>query len=185
MAEQLDWEALRQAFITDPARPNLIDFGVTHGIKHGTLKNRSSREKWMTLRDRHWAQVTQQAAPVIAEMQVAVTARDTAQKLAQIQAMKMTALKYAGGIEGQDVAYEKPHEAVAAYERLEKLERLILGESTEIIKVEDARQMVLAVIQVVREEVRDGDTAERIAARLANLGNAGTGGAEPQPNALA
>lgn len=175
MATRVDWEAMRTAFITDPTKPTLRDFCVTHDLPYGTAKNRSSREDWLTERDRHWGKVTEKVTESMTDLQVTVTARDVAQKLAHIHAMKMNALKFAGGVDGQEVAYEKPHEAVAAYERLEKLERLILGESTEHIRVDDARQMVSAVIQIIREEA-DIDTATRIAARLAALGNAGDGG---------
>ena len=180
MTEQ-EWDALRLAFITDPRKPTLANFCGTKGISLSTVKKRSARERWLELRNQHWNQVERAAMTQVASTQVAVTARDTAQKLAEIRAMKATALKFAGGTDEHEVAYEKPHEAVAAYERLEKLERLILGESTEIIKVDDARQMVSAVIQIIREEVRDGDAAARIAARLAALGDAGAGGADPRP----
>ncbi|MDV6376235.1 hypothetical protein [Deinococcus arenicola] len=109
------------------------------------------------------------ATTQVADLQATVVARDVVQKLSQIQAMKMNALKYAGGLEGQEVAYEKPHEAVAAYERLEKLERLILGESTEHIKVDDARAFARDLLLIIREEVRDPDTIQRITARATAL----------------
>lgn len=176
-----DWGAVRLDFIHDPEKATLKQFCGKRGISYSTASKRSAAENWEAERQAHWQKVERAATEQVAELQVGVTARDVAQKLSHIQAMKMNALKYAGGIEGQEVAYEKPHEAVAAYERLEKLERLILGESTEIIKVDDARQMVSAVIQIIREEVRDGDTAARIAARLAALGDAGAGGADPRP----
>lgn len=178
---QTDWGGVRLQFIHDPEKATLKQFCGKRGIAYSTASKRSARENWEADRQAHWQKVEAKATEQVADLQVTAIARDTAQKLTHIQAMKMNALKYAGGIEGQDVAYEKPHEAVAAYERLEKLERLVLGESTENIKVDDARQMVLAVIQVIREEVKDRDTAERISARLVSLGPSGIGGSQPQP----
>ena len=168
MARDIDWDAMREAFIRDAAKPQLNDFCMTWNIPYGTAKNYSSREKWLPLRDQHWSEVTRRAGPAILDLQATVQARDIGQKLTQIQAMKLNALKYAGG-EGQDVAYEKPHEAVAAYERLEKLERLILGESTEHIQVTDARAYVREVLAIVREEVAAHDVLERIAQRVTGL----------------
>ncbi len=165
----IDWDAERLAFITDPHKPALRDFCVTRNLPYGTAKNHSSRDKWMTLRDQYWESVTKKAAPVIEDLQATVVARDTGQALAAIAAMKATALKFAGGTEGHPVVYEKPHEAVAAYERLVKLERLILGESTEHIKVDDARAFARDLLVIVREEVTDRDVLERIAGRIASL----------------
>ncbi|GGO19552.1 hypothetical protein [Deinococcus humi] len=173
-----DWGAVRLDFIHDPEKATLKQFCGKRKISYSTASKRSAREDWEAERQTHWQKVERAATEQVAEMQVGVTARDVAQKLSQIQAMKMNALKYAGGLDGADVAYEKPHEAVAAYERLEKLERLILGESTEHIRVDDARQMVSAVIQVIRDEVRDHDTLERITARLISLGPPGGGSAD-------
>ncbi|GHG37453.1 hypothetical protein GCM10017784_34760 [Deinococcus indicus] len=179
-----DWPALRLAFITDPSRPTVREYAGKIGIKEKTLQNRVSEGKWLQDRDEHWEHVGKKSGEKIADLQAVVVARDTSQQLAAIASMKATALRFAGGSDDHEVVYEKPHEAVAAYERLVKLERLILGESTEHIKVDDARQMVAAVIQIIREEVRDGDTATRIAARLAALGDAGAGGADTQRAAL-
>lgn len=181
---QADWEALRLQFITDPSKPTLENFCGTHELSLSTGKKRSATEKWMELRNQHWNQVELKATDRIADYQSVTAARDTAQQISHIQAMKQNALKYAGGLEGQGVAYEKPHEAVAAYERLVKLERLILGESTEHIKVDDARQMVAAVIQILKEEVSDTDALARIATRLSSLGPVGPGSAEPHRSTL-
>ena len=166
---RVDWEAMRLAFIIDPNKPTLENFCGTQGLSLSTAKKRSAADKWMDLRNQHWNQVELKATTQVADLQATVVARDMAQKLSQIQAMKMTALKYAGGTEDHAVAYEKPHEAVAAYERLEKLERLLIGESTEHIQVSDARAYARDVLTIVREEVMQVDILERIAARVTAL----------------
>ena len=169
--KQTDWEAMRLQFIIDPEQPNLKQFCGKHDLSYSTASKRSSQEDWENLRQLHWAKVQTKATEHIADFQATVAARDTSQKLSEIQAMKAVALKYAGGTEGYSVAYEKPADAVAAYERLEKLERLILGESTEHVKVDDAREFARQVLTIVREEVMDRDTLERIAARLTSVGS--------------
>lgn len=166
---KVDWGSVRLEFIHDPQKETLKQFSGNRKLSYSTASKRSAAEGWETERQLHWQKVETKASEQISDLQATVVARDTSQQLMAIGAMKQNALKFAGGIEGHEVAYEKPHEAVAAYERLVKLERLILGESTEHIKVDDARQMVDAVIQVIREEVRDHDTATRIAQRLGHL----------------
>lgn len=164
-----DWGAVRLDFIHDPEKATLKQFCGKRGISYSTASKRSALENWEAERQLHWQKVERAATEQVAELQVGVTARDVAQKLSHIQAMKMNALKYAGGFDGQEVAYEKPHEAVAAYERLEKLERLILGESTEHIKVDDARAFARDVLAIVRRRVTDLDLLELIAGDVAAL----------------
>lgn len=179
-AAKPDWPALKLAFITDPSRPTLREYAGKIGITEKTLQNRASAEKWLPDREEHWERVGKKSGEKIADLQAVVVARDTSQQLAAIQAMKQTALIYAGGTPDYEVIYEKPHDAVAAYERLVKLERLILGESTEHIKVDDARQTVVEMMQIIREEVADHDVLTRLAGRFAQLrGLGGTGRAEP------
>lgn len=164
-----DWANLRLAFITDPAKPTPGEFAGKIGIKEKTVQNRASAEKWLTDREAHWEQVGKLAGEKVADLQATVVARDTSQQLAAIAAMKHNALKFAGGVEGREVVYEKPHEAVAAYERLVKLERLILGDSTEHIKVDDARGFARDVLAIVRRRVTDPDVLELIAGDVAAL----------------
>lgn len=180
---RINWDEVRVAFITDPHKETLKQFCGNRGISYSTASKRSAAENWEAERQSHWQKVETKATEAITELQVTVTARDVSQKLAQIHAMKMNALKYAGGIDGQEVAYEKPHEAVAAYERLEKLERLILGESTEHIKVDDARAFARDVLTIVREEVSSQDDLERIAARVTAL-SVGAGSHQPPHRAV-
>lgn len=164
-----DWPALKLAFVTDPNKPSVRDFAGKIGIKEKTVQNRASVEKWLQDREEHWESVGKKSGEKIADLQATVVARDTSQQLAAIAAMKATALKYAGGTPDTEVVYDKPHEAVAAYERLVKLERLILGESTEHIKVDDARAFARDLLIIIREEVTDSDTLERIIQRATAL----------------
>jgi len=173
VADKHSWIELRLGFITDASQPSLREYAGRIGIKEKTVQNVASREKWLALREAHWEKVGERAGEKITDLQSTVMARDTSQQLAQIQAMKLNALKYAGGVEGKSAAYEKPHEAVAAYERLVKLERLILGESTEHIKIDDARAFARDVLTIVREEVLDHDVLDRIAQRLQSLAVSG------------
>lgn len=178
MSQSQNWEALRLDFVTDPAKPDLKNFCGTRKLSLSTVKKRSAAEKWMELRNQHWNQIEAEAQQEVQKLQVATVARDTAQKLTEIRRMKDVALKYAAGDKDNPVAYEKPHEAVAAYERLEKLERLLLGESTEHIRVDDARAYARDVLKIVREEVSSQHDLERIAARVASL-SVGGGTGEP------
>lgn len=170
MAERIDWPAMRLNFITDPSRPTIREWAGKQGIAVKTAQNRASLERWQEDREAHWESVGKKATERVADLQAGVVASDMAQRLVEIRRMQGAALRAAGG-DADDAAvfYEKPHEAVAAYERLVKLERLLMGESTEHIKVDDARAFARDVLLIVREEVLDRDTLERIAARLAAL----------------
>lgn len=150
----IDWGKLRSEFITDPEKPNLSGFFRAKNISAQTGKNRAGSEKWIESRAKHWATVITRVEPLLKDVQVVVSARDTAQKLYEIGKMKQAAYDQAGGGDNL-IVYEKPSEAVAAYERLEKLERLILGESTENIKVEDARAAFKDLYQLMMETLRE------------------------------
>ncbi len=176
-----DWPALKLAFVTDPNKPSVREYAGKLGIKEKTLQNRAAAERWLPDRDEHWEHVGKKSGEKIADLQATVQARDVAQQLGQIQAMKAVALKFAAGDDETTVVYDKPHEAVAAYERLVKLERLILGDSTEHIEVSDARAFALQLLQIVREEVVDHDVLQRIASRLSAVGAELRGGTPQRP----
>ncbi len=168
---KIDWEKLKLEFITDPQKPTLENFCGTRKIPYSTARKRSGAEQWMADRNTHWNTVTTRAAPVIAEMQAVVLARDIGSKMSWIDEVRQLGLTFTRGMTAQntDIGFG---EVVQALERLEKLERLILGESTENIKVEDARAMVQAVVDAVVEEVKDDADRTRLLTRLQSLGNA-------------
>jgi hypothetical protein len=164
--DKTDWAAMRLAFITDPTKPDLRQFCGKHRLSYSTASKRAARENWQEDRQTHWQTVTGKAKEQVADLQATVVARDTAQTLAEIAEMKARAYEQA---RGERVTYEKPHEAVAAYERLVKLERLLTDQSTENLSVADGREAVKAILTVIREEVQDVSTLQRIAARLTSL----------------
>jgi hypothetical protein len=73
---KIDWEKLKLEFVTDPQKPTLENFCGTRKIPYSTARKRSGAEQWMADRNTHWNTVTTRAAPVIAEMQAVVLARD-------------------------------------------------------------------------------------------------------------
>jgi hypothetical protein len=173
MKNTRDWQKIRLEFVSDPQKPSLRDFCVTRKVPYGTAKNYSSREDWMQARDQHWKNVTKKASPMLEDAQAVVFARDVAQKLTWIDEVKTIGLELAKRInlETANVGYG---EIVTALGKLEKLERLILGESTEIINVEAATAMVNSIIDAVLEEVRDDGDRSRLMDRLERIGTAGS-----------
>lgn len=176
-----DWEALKRSFIHDPRRPSIRDFGRENSITEKTLANRASRENWRALRDEYWETVEEKSQGKLADLQATHVAMDTAQRLVEIRKMQEAALRVAGGTDGAYAVYENAGQAVSAYEKLIKLERLLTEQSTEILSVNDGRQIVAQIFQIIREEIRDSATLERIAGRLAGLGSVGSG-ATPNPD---
>jgi hypothetical protein len=170
MRDRTDWLHMRLEFIADPSKPTLQNFCRTKKIAYQTAKKYSSREKWIEERNQHWGSVTKKAIPLLEGAQVVVSARDTAQKLYEIQKMKQSAFEQAGG-GNTPAVYEKASEAVASYERLEKLERLILGESTENIRIEDARaafdDLYQLMMETMREVIDDPEYRKAVFAKLA------------------
>lgn len=166
--DKIDWGKLKLEFITDPQKPSPSEFAVSHRIPRGTMWNRSGREQWTELRESHWASVSQKAAPVIQDIQAVILARDVASKLSWISELKDMGLELARHItvQNSNAGYG---EIITALERLEKLERLILGESTENVRVDDARAFAREVLLIVREEVMELATLERIASRVSGL----------------
>lgn len=167
-----DWEVLRRDFITDPNKPSTRAFAKYKGLVGQTVANRAAKENWVQLRDEYWYKVGTKTEEKLSDFQAHQIATDTADRLTEIRLMQEAALRSAGGTPGSLVSYEKPHEAVAAYEKLVKLERLLTDQSTENLSVADGKQVVTQLFQILREEVSDHATLERIAGRLAELGGA-------------
>lgn len=168
-----DWEAFKRAFVTDPQRPRVRAFARRVGISESTVQVNAKKNRWLKAQDEHWANVTQKTAEHVVEYQVHEIVRETSERLDEIRKMQKVALEAAGGgPHGELVRYEKPHEAVNAYEKLVKLERLLTEQSTENVSVSDGRAAVAQLFTILREEVRDSATLERIAGRLSELDGA-------------
>lgn len=169
-----NWDALKRSFITDPSRPSVATFAATQDLNTKTLRSRASREKWLELQTEYWDKVATKSEEKLSELQATHVALDTAQRLLEIRKMQLEALKWAGGSEF--VEYEAK-DAVAAYDKLVKLERLLTEQSTENISVNDSRAFVAQLVRIIREEVSDPATIERISNRVASLGSPISGGA--------
>lgn len=168
-----DWEAVAEKFIRDPRQPTVRDYAREKSLHEKTCANRASREGWIEKRDRYWDKVGTKVEEKLADRDAVVIARDITQQLFDIQSMKQVALRAAGGgSNGELIAYEKPHEAVNAYEKLVKLERLLTDQSTENLNINDGRQAVAQLFQIIREEVNEPAILERIVSRLSELGGA-------------
>jgi hypothetical protein len=139
-----DWNTIKLAFISDPSKPTLREFAGKHKIPSKTLFNRSSREKWLDSREKHWESVTSNAAPILAEMQATVMARDIAQRLTEIRGMADKAYRAIVPLEGDGLEFEKASDAVTAYDKLTKLER-------DLSKPDDKNSITLDMLDRILE----------------------------------
>jgi hypothetical protein len=170
MPEPTDWEKEKIAFITDPRKPTLENFCGIRKINYSTAMKRCASGKWLDLRNAHWNAVTEKAAPMIQDFQASVLANDTASRLAEIRTMANTAFLALQPLQGDGLKFEKASDAVAAYERLIKLERLLTDQSTENISISEARQLVDDVLTVIEEVTRDyPELHKQIRLRLSGL----------------
>ena len=170
MSDRTDWNAMKLVFITDPSKPTFREFAGKQKIALKTVQNRSSREKWGEAREEYWANVTSKASPILEDMQAVVTARDTASRLIEIRTMANAAYLALQPQKGDGLKFEKASDAIAAYERLIKLERLLTDQSTENISITEARQLVDDVLTVIEEVTRDyPDLQKQIRRRLSSL----------------
>lgn len=163
-----NWNALKRAFITHPDQPDVATFAATQDVNPKTLRSRASREKWLELQSEYWQKVATKSEEKLSELQATHVALDTAQRLTEIRRMQEEALRWAGGSGSEFVRYDAK-DAVAAYDKLVKLERLLTEQSTENISVDDSRAFVGQLVRIIREEVSDPDTIERISKRVASL----------------
>ncbi len=171
MAE--DWKKHKRTFITDAQKPSLRAFARVIGVSPTTVQGNAKPGNWLAEREQYWTKVEQKSADHVIDYQVHEIVRETSQRLDEIRKMQKVALEAAGGgPNGELVRYEKPHEAVNAYEKLVKLERLLTEQSTENVSVSDGRAAVAQLFTILREEVRDVATLERIAGRLSELDGA-------------
>lgn len=164
-----DWDALKFAFISDPKKPELGTFAGTQKIPYDTMRKRAGKEKWVTLRDEHWHTVGTKSSHVLIDLQAHTLAADTASRLTEIRAMADHAYRAIVPANGEALQYEKPSDAVQSYERLIKLERLLTDQSTEIISVRDARQMVDDILTTAEEVFGNDARLSTFAQRLAGL----------------
>jgi hypothetical protein len=153
-----DWLALQQLFLTDPKRLDLKAFCETHKIAYKTLRTRAGKEKWLEKRDTHWDMVEAKATDKLLDLQATIQARDIAAQLDHLSKAKNHALQFAYGDKAPD--YEDPGAAILAIDRITKLERLLLGESTENIKIDDMRAGVSRLVEAIRRKFGDDAVAE-------------------------
>lgn len=164
-----NWEKHKRTFITDASKPSLRAFARAIDASPSTVTKHAKQSNWLAERKQHWTKVEQKSADHVIDYQVHEIVRETSQRLDEIRKMQKVALEAAGGVDREYVRYEKPHEAVNAYEKLVKLERLLTEQSTENVSISDGRAAVAQLFAILREEVRDSATLERIAGRLSEL----------------
>src|SRR6476469_300167 len=139
------YNAYKLMFIHDESRPSLMDFGKAQGLDDIQAFIRfAKREDWEFFRDKYWLEVAQRVHDNMIGLQV----HDNTLKLRQIQAMK--AKSWDGVFQTE---FKSARDAVASYVDLEKLERLILGESTENVSVAQMENYMLKVVRIIKEEV--------------------------------
>jgi hypothetical protein len=158
MPKKDDWLALQQQFITDPTRPTLENFCRNLGLSLSTAKKRSATQNWMELREEHWNHVGTKTSEKLQDLQATIQARDIASQLDHLSKAKNHALQFAYGDTAKP--YEDPGAAILAIDRITKLERLLLGESTENIKVDDMRAGVSRLVESIRRKFGDEAVAE-------------------------
>lgn len=107
----------------------------------------------MELRAEHWNRVGTKTSEKLVELQATIQARDIASQLDHLAKAKEHALKYAYGPDAKP--YEDAGAAVLALDRITKLERLLLGESTENIKVDDMKAGISRLVEALRRKFGD------------------------------
>jgi hypothetical protein len=150
-----DWDALREAFVVDPECPTVREFAQRLGLVVRTAQNRASYEDWVGKREAYRAKIGNKTHEILAARRAETQADDYTKLLEQIGLGRDKALKKV--LEGD---YDNSGEAVLAVDRLTKLERLLLGESTENIKVDDMRAGVSRLVESIRRKFGDEAVAE-------------------------
>lgn len=82
---------------------------------------------------------------------------DVTQKLLEIQAMKNKAFE-----EALKKTFKDAGQAMASYIDLEKLERLIMGESTENVRVQDLDKYMMGVALIIRRTIPEGPMLDEV-----------------------
>lgn len=155
------YDAYKLRFIHDESRPTLSQFAKKHGIEEThKFQAYAKQQQWEILRDRYWAEVAEDVKERMKGLQV----HDATQKLREIQALKARAWEEAFNVE-----FKTADKAISSYTELEKLERLILGQSTDNITVQQLDAYLLRVVTVIKEEVTDVAALTRIRERLSKL----------------
>lgn len=147
MGKSSYFDAYKLLFIHDDSNLDLKAFARKQGVSDvDALYRYAKQQDWEYLRTMYQ---TELAANVRERMMVLQTNNHT-QKLMEIQGLKAKSWQGAMSTE-----FKSSDRAVASFVELEKLERLILGQSTESINIQDFQQYMLGVVQVLKEEISD------------------------------
>ena len=150
MAKHSYFDAYKLSFIHDETQPSLRDFGKKQGVE----------DDWDYARQKYWAEVGKEVSERMKGMHV----HDTTLKLREIQALKNRA--WEGAFEAD---FKTADRAIASFSELEKLERLILGQSTENITIQQLDAYMMQVVKIIKEEVTDVMMLEAVRVRLSQL----------------
>lgn len=154
------YEAYRRLFIHDELRPSLRDFAKKHNMQEiDKFYQYAKRQDWEFERDRYQDTLGKKVSERMLELQ----SFDQMSKLREIQAMKTKAWEAA-----INLTFKNAKDAVNSYTELEKLERLIQGQSTENLQVADLTTYMQAVAVVLKEELTPLEY-ETVQMRLRNL----------------
>ena len=140
------YEAYKRLFIHDDAKPSLKQFAEKHQIQDvQAFVQYGRRADWEFDRDVYQDNLSNKVRDRMMEMQ----SFDQLSKLREIQAMKTNAWEAA-----IKLTFKHAKDAINSYTELEKLERLILGQSTENISMQDITVYMEAVVSVLIQELQ-------------------------------
>lgn len=157
------FDAYKRQFIMDELMPTLDAFAKKMGIvDRGKFVSYARRRDWEFDRQKYMEELND----VVRQRMLNMQSYDITQKLREIQAMKSRAWDGA-----MNEAFKTADSAISSYERLEKLERLLMGQSTENLTIGDLDNYMVFVAKILREELEaeNPEAFERVRSRLSAL----------------
>ena len=155
------YDAYRRLFIFDDRMMSLKDFAVAYKINDvNAFVMHASQYDWeftrQNFRDSVLSKVT---FDMVDEESMSVV-----QKLREIQVLKSKAFE-----DAMQRVFKDSGQAVQAYIELEKLERTILGHSTDNIKFEDLGKYMAGVAMIIKSTIPEGPILDDIITRLSKF----------------
>lgn len=168
-----DWEYFEWLYVTGDDRVTLEELSKRPGApSFDTLKKYSSAESWTAKRTAYRHKLSTETRKASLEDDVSIRTR----QLDIAKVMQRKGLEILTKLETKVGTFNDARQMITDGV---KLERLILGESTENMTVSAGRAYLEAIFIIVREEVNDVDTLTRIAGRVRELGPLGNGPERP------
>lgn len=156
-----EFEMFKRMFVTDTTGISIEEFAKRSGLPNiEAFVQYMLQYDWTFERDN----VQKAMGAKMPEIMERLAVGDITQRLIEINALKTRAFE-----EAMKKTFKDAGQAISSYIELEKLERLIMGQSTESIKIEDLDKYMIGVAMIIRRNIPEGPMLDSLIGELSSF----------------